>query len=116
MLDSRSNAGGGNNRISRQNCCKGIDIRSGGDKAWSSPRSWNSRLGVPVSLLEVPADASVALVECGIDRAGDMEAIEKIVKPDLGILTSITDEHDNGFSSREEKSERSLSCSKTYPY
>lgn len=82
---------------------KELIYEAAGDKAWSSPRSWNSRLGVPVSLLEVPADASVALVECGIDRAGDMEAIEKIVKPDLGILTSITDEHDNGFSSREEK-------------
>ncbi len=82
---------------------KELIYEAAGGGAWRSPRSWNSRLGVPVSLLEVPADTSVALVECGIDSAGDMEEIEKIVKPDFGILTSITDEHDNGFNSREEK-------------
>lgn len=72
-------------------------------KAWRSPRSWNSRLGIPFSLLEAPEDASVAIVECGIDRKGDMVEIEKIVKPTIGLLTSITNEHDSGFSTHEVK-------------
>ncbi len=82
---------------------KEILFRALGDGAWRSPRSWNSRLGVPVSLLEAPADATVAIVECGIDRKGDMAKIEEIVKPNIGLLTSITEEHDSGFPTHEVK-------------
>lgn len=82
---------------------KEILYRALGDGTWRSPRSWNSRLGVPVSLLEAPADAKVAIVECGIDRKGDMAEIEKIVKPNIGVLTSITEEHDHGFPTHEVK-------------
>lgn len=72
-------------------------------QCWRSPRSWNSRLGVPMSLLEMPLDAPAAIVECGIDRPGDMAAIERIVSPNIGVITSITDEHSEGFESRGQK-------------
>ncbi len=68
-----------------------------------SPRSWNSRLGVPLSIIELPENADVAIIECGIDRPGDMQAIEEIVRPDICILTSITDEHAAGFDSKIQK-------------
>lgn len=82
---------------------KELLYRSIGKNVWRSPRSWNSRLGVPFSLLEAPTDAKAFIIECGIDRKGDMTFLEKIVKPEIGVLTSITAEHDSGFSSREEK-------------
>lgn len=77
-------------------------------KVWRSPRSWNSRLGVPVSLLEAPADADVYIVECGIDRPSDMEHLQRIVRPDMGILTSITPEHDANFVSSQQKLDEKL--------
>ena len=73
------------------------------DNAARSPRSWNSRLGVPMSLLEAPADSRVVLIEAGIDGCGDMEHHAAVIRPETGILTSITAEHDSGFASREMK-------------
>ncbi len=72
-------------------------------RTWRSPRSWNSRLGVPMSLIEADDTASVCIVECGIDRPGDMAHLQRIVRPDIGILTSITSEHDSGFESDAQK-------------
>lgn len=73
------------------------------DKVARSPRSWNSRLGVPMSLLEAPADSRVTLIEAGIDTCGDMEHHAAVIRPTIGILTSITAEHDSGFACREAK-------------
>lgn len=74
-----------------------------GGNCWRSPRSWNSRLGVPMSLLEADQNAMFAIQEVGIDRPGDMSALEDIVKPTIGVITSITSEHDGGFSSEDQK-------------
>lgn len=76
-------------------------LKSGG--VHRSPRSWNSRLGVPLTLAEMPADTRTAIVEVGIDTVGDMEHHASMLRPDIGILTTITAEHDAGFVSRREK-------------
>ena len=68
-----------------------------------SPRSWNSRLGVPLTLTEMPADTEVAVVEVGIDSPGDMEAHARMLRPQVGVLTAITGEHAAGFNSTEAK-------------
>lgn len=68
-----------------------------------SPRSWNSRIGVPMSLLEANADDEFVVIEAGIDTIGNMDSLAKIIRPDIGIMTTITDAHASGFSSREEK-------------
>lgn len=68
-----------------------------------SPRSWNSRLGVPLSICSFDSDDKFAIVEVGIDHAGSMAALERLVRPAIGILTPITAEHDSGFASRDEK-------------
>ena len=85
-------------------------------KVFRSPRSWNSRLGVPLSLTEMPDDAQVAIIEVGIDSCGDMTHHAAMLRPDTGILTAITDEHAAGFESIDKKiSEKCLlfkSCSK----
>lgn len=68
-----------------------------------SPKSYNSQLGVPLSVLELEQRHEVALFEAGISKSGEMEALEAIIKPEIGILTNIGSAHDEGFSSRTEK-------------
>ena len=68
-----------------------------------SPRSYNSQVGVPLSLFEISPESDMALIECGISRPGEMAILESIVSPDAGIFTHFADAHDSGFTSREEK-------------
>lgn len=72
-------------------------------KVYASPRSWNSRLGVPLALTDMPSDTRTAIIEAGIDSTGDMEHHARMLCPQIGLLTTITNEHDHGFTSREEK-------------
>lgn len=68
-----------------------------------SPRSYNSQIGVPLSLWQLDSDADIAIFEAGISRAGEMKALESIISPTIGIMTNIGDEHSDGFESVEEK-------------
>ncbi len=68
-----------------------------------SPRSWNSRIGVPLSICEVSTESDLAIIEVGIDRIGDMSKLGELVCPEIGIFMPITDEHDAGFESKEQK-------------
>lgn len=78
-------------------------LTKAGVKVARSPRSWNSQLGVPLSIWQLEADTDIAVFEAGIDRVGQMADLAEIVSPTIGIMTEITGEHDNGFTSREEK-------------
>ncbi|MDE6497950.1 MAG: alanine racemase [Muribaculaceae bacterium] len=71
--------------------------------AWRSPRSWNSQIGVPLSLYSIDPESKYAIIEAGIDGPGQMEILARMIKPDLGIFTAVTTEHDAGFRSREQK-------------
>ena len=68
-----------------------------------SPRSYNSQIGVPLSLWQIEPDTQLALIEAGISQPGEMERLEKIVSPDICIFTNIGGPHSSGFSSIEEK-------------
>ncbi|MGM9804488.1 MAG: bifunctional UDP-N-acetylmuramoyl-tripeptide:D-alanyl-D-alanine ligase/alanine racemase [Muribaculaceae bacterium] len=68
-----------------------------------SPRSYNSQIGVPLSLCDIDANTNLAIIEAGISRPGEMAALEKIIRPTVGIFTSLTSEHGENFSSPEEK-------------
>ncbi|MEY4478433.1 MAG: hypothetical protein RL276_738 [Bacteroidota bacterium] len=68
-----------------------------------SPRSYNSKLGVPLSVLHFALDASMWIVEVGISEAGDMARFTPWLKPTHGIFTGLGDAHDAGFPSREAK-------------
>lgn len=78
-------------------------LTKAGVKVARSPRSWNSQLGVPLSIWQLEPDTDIAVFEAGIDRVGQMAGLAEIIRPNIGIMTEITDEHDNGFTSREEK-------------
>jgi alanine racemase len=77
-----------------------------------SPRSYNSRIGVPLSLWEMKNTHELALVEAGISRAGEMAILEKMIRPTLGVFTNIGEAHDEGFENREAKVLEKLSLFK----
>ena len=73
-----------------------------------SPKSFNSQIGVPLSVLNIHADNHLAIFEAGISQPGEMKNLEKIIKPTIGIFTNIGNAHDEGFKSRKEKIEEKL--------
>ena len=58
-----------------------------------SPRSYNSQIGVPLSVWQMGADDELAIFEAGISEPGEMRALEAIIKPTIGILTNGPAEH-----------------------
>lgn len=70
-----------------------------------SPRSFNSQIGVPLSLWEINENTNLAIVEAGISTIGEMTPLQRIIKPTLGIFTNLDDEHAEGFESKEQKCE-----------
>jgi alanine racemase len=68
-----------------------------------SPRSYNSGLGVAISLLGIESWHSMALIEAGISQQGEMQALENMSLPSLGIFTHLGSAHDAGFASKAEK-------------
>ncbi|MCF8227123.1 MAG: bifunctional UDP-N-acetylmuramoyl-tripeptide:D-alanyl-D-alanine ligase/alanine racemase [Bacteroidales bacterium] len=73
-----------------------------------SPRSYNSQLGVPLSLWQLSNSFDYAIIEAGISRPGEMQILEKIIAPDIGILTNIGHAHAENFKSDEEKLKEKL--------
>ena len=72
-------------------------------KLYRSPRSYNSQLGVALSLLMMSDDAQIALIEAGISQVGEMEKLERMIAPQTVIFTSIGDAHQSNFESVEQK-------------
>jgi alanine racemase len=68
-----------------------------------SPRSYNSQLGVALSLLDIPLGTQLSLLEVGISGSGDMSSLHAMVQPNLAVITHLGDAHREGFSSIEEK-------------
>jgi alanine racemase len=77
-----------------------------------SPKSYNSQIGVPLSVWEMNEEHELAIFEAGVSRAGEMEALTNVIQPTIGILTNIGEAHNEGFSSREEKIKEKLSLFK----
>lgn len=74
-----------------------------GMKVYRSPKSYNSQLGVPLSLLMIPEDADVAVIEAGISKRGEMERLQRVIRPDVGVFTALGAAHDENFVGRGEK-------------
>lgn len=68
-----------------------------------NPASFNSQLGVPLSILELSSQNEVGIFEAGISEPDEMSSLHKIIEPTIGILTNIGDAHDAGFQGRHEK-------------
>ena len=74
-----------------------------------SPRSYNSQLGVPLSIWGIGAEHDLGIFEAGISRPGEMSALQKIIRPTIGLITNIGEAHSDGFVSIEEKLKEKLS-------
>jgi len=70
-----------------------------------SPKSFNSQIGVPLSVWNLNERHNLALFEAGISLPGEMEKLQHIIQPTLGVFTGIGAAHREGFSSQEEKIE-----------
>ena len=68
-----------------------------------NPRSYNSQLGVPLSLWQIEEEHRLGIFEAGISQAGEMEKLERMIVPQFGIFTNIGPAHDEGFPNRESK-------------
>ncbi|MEP6846522.1 MAG: Mur ligase family protein, partial [Panacibacter sp.] len=73
-----------------------------------SPRSYNSQVGVPLSVWQMNEENNLAIFEAGISMPGEMEALEKIIQPTIGVLTNIGDAHKEGFINVEQKLKEKL--------
>ncbi len=68
-----------------------------------SPKSYNSQIGVPLSVWNINKDHTLGIFEAGISLPGEMEKLEQIIRPSIGIITNIGEAHSDGFESKEEK-------------
>lgn len=68
-----------------------------------SPKSYNSQIGVPLSVWELNEKHELAIFEAGISKPDEMIRLEKIIRPDIGILTNLGDAHQLNFEDREAK-------------
>ena len=68
-----------------------------------SPRSYNSQVGVPLSVWMVSQHNDLAIIEAGISQPGEMERLERIVKPTIGVMTNLGTAHQENFMSYEIK-------------
>ena len=73
-----------------------------------SPKSYNSQVGVPLSVIGINKRHNLGIFEAGISLPGEMEKLEHIIRPDIGVLTNIGSAHDEGFASRTEKTQEKL--------
>ena len=73
-----------------------------------SPKSYNSQIGVPLSVWKMEKENQLAIFEAGISQPGEMEKLEEIIRPDYGIITNIGHAHDEHFASAIQKTDEKL--------
>ncbi|KQS33619.1 bifunctional UDP-N-acetylmuramoyl-tripeptide:D-alanyl-D-alanine ligase/alanine racemase [Dyadobacter sp. Leaf189] len=69
----------------------------------ASPKSYNSQIGVPLSVWNISNEHTLGIFESGISQAHEMEYLQPVMQPTIGIFTNIGSAHDNGFRSRKQK-------------
>lgn len=77
-------------------------------KTVKNPGSYNSQLGVPLSVWHIQSHHEIGIFEAGISRKGEMKALCEIIQPTLGIFTNLGSAHDEGFASWKEKLQEKL--------
>jgi len=77
-----------------------------------SPRSYNSQIGVPLSVWMMNENTELGIFEAGISEMGEMEELRNIIRPTIGILTNIGGAHQENFFSMQEKCMEKLSLFK----
>ena len=80
-----------------------------------SPKSYNSQVGVPLSIFGIQSYHQVAILEAGVSKTGDMDTLAKMIQPGLGIFTNIGSAHEEGFSGMKECRETQTICRSQLP-
>jgi len=78
-------------------------LSKGGHKVVRSPRSYNSQIGVPLSVWGLDEQTEVGVFEAGISKPGEMDALADIIKPTIGVLTNIGGAHQENFVNLRQK-------------
>lgn len=73
-----------------------------------SPKSYNSQIGVPLSIWQMNAQYNLGIFEAGISQSGEMERLEKIIQPEIGLFTNVGDAHSEGFLNSRQKVKEKL--------
>jgi len=73
-----------------------------------SPKSYNSQIGVPLSILKLDDKYKLGIFEAGISLPGEMEKLQKIIDPEIGVITNIGDAHSENFQDNLMKAEEKL--------
>jgi len=68
-----------------------------------SPKSYNSQLGVPLSVWQMSDQHELGIFEAGISQPGEMEKLENVIQPTLGVFTNIGEAHSEGFKTIHQK-------------
>ncbi|MGB3084272.1 MAG: bifunctional UDP-N-acetylmuramoyl-tripeptide:D-alanyl-D-alanine ligase/alanine racemase [Saprospiraceae bacterium] len=73
-----------------------------------NPKSFNSQLGVALSVLELNESHQLGIFEAGISKPCEMDLLREMIQPTIGIITNIGDAHQAGFSGMDEKTKEKL--------
>jgi alanine racemase len=79
------------------------ELLNGSFRVVKNPKSYNSQIGVPLSLWKIKKEHEIGIFEAGISRPGEMERLEGIIQPEIGIFTSLGTAHDENFDDHFEK-------------
>lgn len=77
-------------------------------KIVKNPGSYNSQIGVPLSVWQMQGHHQLGIFEAGISRSGEMENIAKVIQPSVGIFSNLGSAHDEGFIDLQEKTREKL--------
>jgi len=80
-----------------------LQLAAPGQRIIASPKSYNSQIGVPLSVWNLKKEHTLAIFEAGISRVHEMEYLQAVMRPTVGIFTNIGSAHDDGFRSRKQK-------------
>lgn len=73
-----------------------------------SPKSYNSQIGVPLSLWLIGESHNLGIFEAGISESGEMDKLEKMIRPNIGVFTNLGEAHSEGFLSARHKTKEKL--------
>lgn len=73
-----------------------------------SPKSYNSQIGVPLSIWQAKPNFQAAIIEAGISMPGEMALLQDLVRPEIGIFTNLGEAHQQNFESLEQKLQEKL--------
>lgn len=93
-----------------------VQLLSPDRRVVASPKSYNSQIGVPLSVWQMSDEQDIAIFEAGISQPGEMKALRHVIQPTIGILTNIGPAHDENFSSRQQKLQEKMKLFSTVDF